>query len=62
MLAPAAGSRTIIHGDWHPQEGQIVGEPAAFAAVTSRSINQENAAWDAGRYCGCWECQFPYFS
>jgi hypothetical protein len=48
-------------GSNDPQEGQFAGEPVAFAAVTSRSVNEEKAAWDAERYYGCWEFQFPYF-
>lgn len=44
-----------------PQEDQFVGEPVAVAAVMSRSVNEENAAWDGERCCGCWEFQFPYF-
>ena len=29
-----------------PQEDQFVGEPVAVAAVMSRSVNEENAAWE----------------
>ena len=44
-----------------PQEDQLIREPIAVTAVTSRLVDEENAAWDAGRCCGCWEFQFPYF-